>query len=556
MITDSATTAPPRHTRGSSKNVTSAAMAVEHVVATSGRRGVWISFLPCVGVLTNSVCILGADTLERRTAPDASFDSGTKYDPSKCHPRTRTAIFTKIKSWLHDERRECGMLWMYGPNSVGKSSIAQNVSRMCADEGLLAASFFFSRSVAGLNTEKHLMATLAHQISLSIPETRRYIAQAVESDPSVFSGSLETQLQTLIVNPLLQAYSTLGDKRPGKTWARLVVIDGLDECQNANVQRYIVRILSTALIHRKLPLFILVASRPEAPIRDSFNSYDLRKMIYTIVLDESYMSDTEIRRFLWSKFEQIRQAHPLRTYIPSAWPSQQTIQNLVQRTAGQFVYTSTVMKYVDSAQHRPMERLEAVLRIFNPMGDIPFAELDCFYRHILASAHNIKGVLRILGALLCYQTLYSRKDALGKAELPIPVADPRFLEELLSLNRGDIPLILSDLHAILNIPDARRNTISQTSNAKVSDQGLHILDHSLSDFLMDRSRAGRYFINAVKVHAELARCCVRNIFSGRRPHSCVKVFHLTPSTLTRSQVRPSIRRPSSRHPLSIICSHP
>jgi len=100
------------------------------------------------------------------------------------------------------------------------------------------------------------MATLAHQISLSIPETRRYIAQAVESDPSVFSGSLDTQLQTLIVNPLLQAYSTLGDKRPGKTWARLVVIDG----QNANV-----RILSTALIHRKLPLFILVASRPEAP---------------------------------------------------------------------------------------------------------------------------------------------------------------------------------------------------------------------------------------------------------------------------------------------------
>jgi hypothetical protein len=205
----------------------------------------------------------------------------------------------------------------------------------------------------------------------------------------------------------LQAYSTLGDKRPGKIWARLVVIDGLDECQNANVQRYIVRILSTALIHRKLPLFILVVSRPEAPIRDSFNSYDLREMIYTIVLDESYMSDTEIRRFLWSKFEQIRQSHPLRTYIPSAWPSQKTIQNLMQRTAGQFVYASTVTKYVDSAQHRPVERLEAVLRIVNPLGDIPFAELDCLYRHILVSAHDVKGVLRILGALLCSQKLYS-----------------------------------------------------------------------------------------------------------------------------------------------------
>ena len=178
-------------------------------------------FSSVLGVLTST--ILGTDTLERRTAPGASYDSGTKYDPPKCHPRTRTAIFTMIRTWLHDERRECGMLWMYGPSSVGKSSIVQSVSHMCAEDGLLSASFFFSRSVAGLNTEKHLMATLAHQISLSIPETRRYIAQAVESDPSVFSGSLESQLQTLIVNPLLQAYSTLGDKRPGKKWARLVV---------------------------------------------------------------------------------------------------------------------------------------------------------------------------------------------------------------------------------------------------------------------------------------------------------------------------------------------
>ena len=555
MVSDAATTAPPRQTRGSSKNSgngTNAAMAVEHAVAPSGRRGALILFSPMRGVIMTSVSTLGADTLERRTAPGASFDSGTKYDLPKCHPRARTAIFLMINSWLHDERRDCGMLWMYGPNSVGKSSIAQTISHMCADEGLLAASFFFSRSVAGLNTEKHLMATLAYQISLSIPETRRYIAQAVESDTSVFSGSLETQLQTLIVNPLLQAYSTLGDKRPGKKWACLVVIDGLDECQNANVQRYIVRILSTALIHRKLPLFILIASRPEAPIRDSFNLYDLREMIYTIVLDESYMSDAEIRRFLWSKFEQIRQSHPLRTYIPHDWPTQQTMQNLVTRTSGQFIYAATMMKYVDSAQHRPVERLEAVLRIVNPLGDIPFAELDCLYRHILASAHNNKGVLRILGALLCSQKLYSRKDALGKLELPIPIADPRFLEELLSLNRGDVPFILTDLHAILNIPDARRNTISQPSNAKLSEQGLRILHHSLSDFLTDRSRAGRYFINAVKVHAELARCCVRNILSGRRPRSGSEISQLTHS---RSQIRPPVCRTGSRHPLPSICSY-
>ena len=86
-----------------------------------------------------------------------------------------------------------------------------------------------------------------------------------------------------------------------------------------------------------------------------------------------------------------------------------------------------------------MERLETVLRIVNV---ISFAELNCVYRHILTSVHNIKGVLRILGALLCSQKLYSRKDALGKLELLIPVADPRFLEKLLLLNWG-APLIFN-----------------------------------------------------------------------------------------------------------------
>ena len=70
------------------------------------------------------------------------------------------------------------------------------------------------------------------------------------------------------------------------------------------------------------------------------------------------------------------------------------------------------------------------------------------------SAHNVEGVLRILCALLCSQKLNSRNDTLGKFKLPIPVTDPRSLEELLSLNRGDIPFILTDPHAVLAVPEA------------------------------------------------------------------------------------------------------
>ena len=94
------------------------------------------------------------------------------------------------------------MLRIYGPNSIRKLLIAQTIFLMCAYEGFLTASFFFSLSVTGLNTEKHLMAILVYQIkyqmSLLIPESRRYIAQAVESDTLAFRGSLKTQFTPIV----------------------------------------------------------------------------------------------------------------------------------------------------------------------------------------------------------------------------------------------------------------------------------------------------------------------------------------------------------------------
>ncbi|PPR00058.1 hypothetical protein CVT24_009013, partial [Panaeolus cyanescens] len=331
----------------------------------------------------------GADILERRIAPGAFHDSKRTYDPPKCQTRSKNSIITMIMQWLMDTSKDNAVMWMYGPAGSGKSSITQSVSQYCYEQGLLAASFFFAKDSNGLNTEKHLMSTIAYQISHSIPEARRFIAQAIENDPAIFSASLESQLQTLVVQPLLHAHASV-DKRISKKWARLLVIDGLDECQGANTQRYIVRILSTALIHKKVPLFILVSSQPEPPIRDSFNSYDLREAITTLVLDEHYLSDAEIRRYLYTRFDQIRQTHPMRAQLPVSWPSTESVNHLISRAAGQFIYATTVIKFVQSPQHRPAERLDALLRLSTPHSAIPFAELDCIYRHVFLSVHNIK----------------------------------------------------------------------------------------------------------------------------------------------------------------------
>ena len=477
--------------------------------ATSGRRG---TLFRSHAAAARSL-FSGMDTLERRTAPGASHNSGERFKPSTCSMNVRNAIINYTMDWVDDDMAKGpAMMWLYGPGGAGKSSICQTIAQICHGRGLLAASFFFSKGVPGRNNEKHLMATLAYQISLSIPETRALIAHAVESDPHIFSSSLEVQLQALIVNPLVHAWEA-AERNPNRKWPSLILIDGLDQCHGANIQRYIVRILSTALIQRKLPLHVLVSSKPEPAIRDSFNSYDLRDIICTLVLDDNYLNDAEIKRYLWVKFDHIKQTHPLRTYIPSSWPPSPTINSLIKRSTGQYVYASTVVRYVDSSQHRPVERLEAVLRISNRLGDLPFAEVDCLYRHIFAAVHNLKTVLRVLGAIFFAQKLFSKRSVLVGAEIVIPVSDPRFLEELLSLNRGDVFFLLSDLHAILSVPDPRRSSAPGT-NPRVGESGIKVLHGSLQEFLTDRYRAGKYFINSVKQHAELARSCAKNLLSG------------------------------------------
>ena len=53
------------------------------------------------------------------------------------------------------------------------------------------------------------------------------------------------------------------------------------------------------------------------------------------------------------------------------------------------------------------------------------------------------------------QTLFEEEMALD-----IRITGPRFLVELLSLNRGDVYFALGDLYSISNVPDPRRSSIS------------------------------------------------------------------------------------------------
>ena len=428
------------------------------------------------------------ELLQRHIAPGAFHNSEERYDPPKCYPHTRSAVLKKIMDWVKDIDKVVLILWLYGPAGTGKSAIAQTIAELLEEAGLLAAAFFFSRNAPGRDDKTPLVATLVYQLVKSIPEIRAHVLEAVEGDPALFSCSIEAQIEALIIKPLNAVASdeTLAPTLLSRP--RLIILDGMDECRTTSAQTHILNALSTAVKNLHIPLGFLVASRPEQDIRQAFNDQNgLGSLSFSIALDDTYRPDDDIQIFLQSTFDEIKRQHPSKAYLPTSWPSPQDIWRLVQKSSGQFIFASTVAKYINSHRHWPPDRLEIIFGQSHPDEEAPFAELDSLYRFILSSVTDIEKARDII-AFLVLRPL--RHGALTT----------RTIEEFLFYRPGEVEMILSDLHSIISVPSPESGF-----------SGIWFFHASLPDFLLDQSRSTDLFLDQGVAYAKFTSLFVKHI---------------------------------------------
>jgi hypothetical protein len=376
-------------------------------------------------------------------------------------------------------------MWLYGPAGAGKSAIAQTIAEKLYAMKLLLASFFFSRTDARRNHEKSFIATITYEMAMIISETKAAIEKAVDDDPALFARTLEAQLTTLVIGPLLQLKdSGYFIQNPS---SRVVVIDGLDECNNPEVQCYILEVIAGVLQQYDLPLLFLITSRPEQHLTAAFNFGTLEKNTTRLALDDNFFPDDDIRVFLRDSFVKVKQTHPLKAHIPSGWPAPYLIDTIIQKSSGQFIYASTLMKYVASIRHRPMNRLQEMLGVHPSQNEsgTPFAELDAIYMHLFSSVSNIQAVLRIMGILI------------APIKTGSPLETPVDIEEFLSLEAGDVELILADLSSVVR--------------CEMRYGPIQLLHASLGDFLRDKKRSRQFYIDSSTQHKELALLCFKSM---------------------------------------------
>lgn len=448
---------------------------------------------------------------------NAILNSGGRADTVRCYPGTREAVMAQIETWINTaDHTGQPIFWLSGPAGAGKSAIAQSIAERCLARGIPTANFFFFRADVTRNDAAPLVATFLCQLFEICPVIKWQIHDFVTRNPYIFDTSVEQQLKTLMLAELLHPGETSTGRR--KT---VLILDGLDECSSDrnSTQQDILRTLHYIVTHKDSPFILLISSRAEPHLTRSFNA--IHSHVARLYLDgDNFAPSDDIRRFVAGEFQEVKETHHLAWTLDSDWPSASDIESIVRKSSGQFIYAATVMRFLQTSPESPILSLQKVEGIRPVEDDLPFAQLDAIYIHILGKSKNWPKAREILAA----QVLPDIQDATLPTFFWIgttPLAKTSYILDALGYNMNEISSYTADLTALV----------------KVEFGAVNFYHTSLGDFLLDRRRSGDFFIDLDEFRLKLVPALFYGV--GGRMDNCK-------STLPLSMLRTLVLRRDSK----------
>ncbi|KAJ2936445.1 hypothetical protein H1R20_g648, partial [Candolleomyces eurysporus] len=389
-----------------------------------------------------------------RPITDASHTRDRKRSPpdSFCFPGTRLQVVKNVNGWAKSE--------------ITSDAEPHEVCNTSEREDRPVISFFFFRNAGDRGRIWRLATTLASQMASVIPQTEPFIREAVQANPALLMQdeggvSLQARMQCLVYAPFRAVVRKKKRVRALTQGPFLIVLDGLDECENKDeVQELIDGMLEFFSGNPLIPLRVFITSRVEQHIQSRLN-------VPAVKLDNlvDHCSNNDIATFLDILFEDGCRRNPvIRAYVQQhgEWPTQSDRRKLVEHIGGSFIFASVVFKFIMATNTEandpptPMDRLPLALEM-NP-------GLDGLYTQTLTRSKHLPHFPDIISTIALLVT-------------PIPTSG---IAELLGIHTYEVVNALVNLQAIIQVPgtDSIPVTFCHTS---------------LRDFLTSQSRSGGFF---------------------------------------------------------------
>ncbi len=375
---------------------------------------------------------------------------------------------------------------------TGKSTVSRTVAGHLSEEKVLCASFFFKKGEGDRGRTAMFFTTIAFQLVYQLPFLAPHVRNAIENDPTIIDKAKEEQFEKLILEPLAMCKSGLG------TPMVIVVVDALDECDQEEAIKAIIRLFPRGREVTTVRLRFFVTSRPELPIRLGFKKiggeYD------NLVLHEipEPIIEHDIDIFLKYELAEIRQDYsesvtPNRE-LPLNWPSENQVQKLVHIAIPLFIFAATVCRFMkDRNRGNPKDQLARFLEQTSRKSN-----LDATYLPVLDQ------LLVGLNESEKCEMAEKFKQVVGSIVILASPLSVSSLAHLLAIPLGDVEDQLDLLHSVLNIP----------TDLSIPVRLFHL---SFRDFLVDpeNGKEQKYFwIDEREVHERLATQCLQLLSAG------------------------------------------
>ncbi|KAA6411567.1 MAG: hypothetical protein FRX48_04847 [Lasallia pustulata] len=431
-------------------------------------------------------------------AVDAPFNTYSRQHDPTCLPDTRVDLLREIYTWA-DGKDGRFIYWLNGLAGTGKSTIARTVARKYFENGQLGASFFFSRGGGDVGHASKFFTTIAVQLAQKSQSLQRYIGDAVRKNANIATQSLGDQWRQVVLGPLSKLS---GDSYPS---SYIFVIDALDECDNNEDIRTILKLLAEAQTFQTIRLRVLLTSRPEIPIRHGFYQIpETEHQLFVLHHISPSIIDHDITIFLKYNLGRIGQTKPS---LSASWPGEETVNQLVQIASGLFIWAATACRFIQEVGKVILirKRLAAILQIGSSIvGEQPEKHLNEIYTTVLKHSIPANGSEEEKEEFLSML-----RDILGSIVTLLSPLSIHSLSRLLNFQSGEVDDCLEDLHAILDIP--RDHT-----------RLLRLHHPSFRDFLLkkDRCNDSNFWVDEKPANETLAARCIQLMSTSLKEDIC------------------------------------